>query len=244
MNKNLNLSQVKSLFPVDYHCLFDFKTDGDQSDLAMDEAAVQKRLWMIQIAEQYKFKQGLDLFAGVGYGAYIMTQCCKNVLAIEKDEVKFALLKENLQNVDGAWYLKDDNRAFLELETGQRFDYIDFDPFNNANEHLQYLPHLFNDGLIWITSGEIQLVYRNLPGLADCFKDKARFYTGKKAVDWPENVYFPYIADRYNLNLVDFYIYPTSVRSLWTREKYKNKIKLTGQRYLGWFKELKREGLF
>jgi hypothetical protein len=79
-----------------------------------------------------------------------------------------------------------------------------------------------------------------LPNIPEFAKSTAEFYKGKKAVNWAEDIYFPYIEKTFNLELIDFYVYPTSIRSLWTREKYKNKIKLVGQRYLGWFKDLKR----
>ena len=240
----MNRTLLETLFPKEYHYLFDFKDYGDQTDLAMDEAAIQKRLWMIQVAEQCEFEYGLDLFAGVGYGTEIMCYHCENVIALENNKEKYSLLCENIEPMDSSVQLWcQNNLKFLKEYTGFGFDYIDFDPFNNANEQLQFLPSIFDDGLVWITSGEIQLIYRGLPGIPEFAKSTAQFYKGKKAVDWAENIYFPYISKTYNLTLVDFYVYPTSIRSLWTREKYKH-VKLEGKRYLGWFKELKRKGLF
>jgi tRNA G37 N-methylase Trm5 len=73
----------------------------------MDEAAVQKRLWMIQVAEQFYAQNGLDLFAGVGYGTKIMYYSCENVFAIENNEKKYSILCKNLQGTGINIYCKD-----------------------------------------------------------------------------------------------------------------------------------------
>jgi 16S rRNA G966 N2-methylase RsmD len=209
---------------------------GDQSDLAKDEAAIQKRFWDIAISEKYRFKHGLDLFGGVGFSGFIWSQCCDHVTIVEEDEKAFELLKQNLSGLTNITLINEKNLKFLE-SCQEEYDLIDFDPFDNANAQLAYLEKIFKSGVVCITSGEIMTVSRNLPHVADYIKPTKAEYIGKKAWKWAEDIFIPHIRWAYRLEPVTFYTYPSSVRAIFTRGMEVDASIFEGDRYLGWFRD-------
>ena len=129
--------------------------------------AIPKIMWSIRIAQKYRFHTGLDLFGGVGHSAYIMAQACDKVIVVEKEKEKADLIKKNLARVKtkNVEIVNQDNLQFLaELSKRDRFDWIDFDPYADCLLQLEYLPKIFNTGVVCISSGSITMVTRNFPG--------------------------------------------------------------------------------
>lgn len=215
-----------------------FNTAGDQSDLGMDIAAITKREWNMVVAENYSFKNGLDLFGGVGFSGYIYAQCCKKVTVVEKDKSKFELLEKNIGHLQNVELIHDDNLKFLKSHHKNNYDLVDFDPFNQANEQPQHLECIFSKGVLFITSGEITQITRNLwpPSWSD--KETSVRYKGKfGAWKWAEEIYIPYLEKKYGINSVVFYSFPSSIRGVFSKDFNINKSLFHSSKYLGWFKK-------
>lgn len=210
------------------------RKDIPQHNIDIDEAALQKRLWGIVMAENYQFKRGLDLFGGIGHSGFILSKCCDSVTVIEKDPISFKILQENLTGVNNVNLINSNNLDFLKTcET--KFDYIDFDPFGSPGKQLKYLNKIFDKGVVCITTGEILQISRNLRGAPEFAGRTGSNYIGRKARAWAEEVYIPYIESNFNLKCQAFYCYPTSVRLILSRDMKLDPSLFKGKNYLGWF---------
>jgi 16S rRNA G966 N2-methylase RsmD len=224
-----------------YQEAFDkFVSAGDQSDLGMDIAAITKRKWSTIVAEKYSFENGLDLFGGVGYSGFIYAQCCKKLAVVEKDKSKFKLLQKNIGHLPNVNLINEDNLIFLKKCKNKIYDLIDFDPFANANPQLDYLKNIFNKGVVFVTSGEIMRVCRNLqPAVSWCDDEISKKYVGKAgAWKWVEEIYIPYLKNKYEIDPVFFYSFPTSTRIIFTKDfNIDSSLFSPEDKYLGWFKK-------
>lgn len=101
----------------------------------------------------------LDLFAGSGaLGIEALSMGAKACYFIDHNDVVIKILKENTDNIEGAYVLKDDYKRYLK-ETKNKFDIIFLDPpykNNLLNKSLKYIEeyNLLNNGGIVICEYE------------------------------------------------------------------------------------------
>ena len=220
-----------------------FQKVDNQTNLDLDEAALQKRFWNMRLSSVCHFDRGLDLFGGVGYSGLILSSFCDEVTMVEKDPETFKCLLDNLRGRFRADFVNCDNIEFMKEYKGPKFQIVDVDPFGTPIPQLDLLGNVFDQGVVMITSGSIMAVSRGLVGKSEYIPgDNLKKYTGKNAIRWAEGIYLPYLAETYDLKLEAYYLYPTSLRAVFTRDyKLPNGL-FPGKKYLGWFGTTKNDG--
>jgi predicted RNA methylase len=194
---------------------------------------IQKKAWNITIAENLRFKSGLDLFAGVGFSTWLYSQCCEHVIAIEKDKERFTILKKNMTGIENVELIQGNNLNYLK-DCKERFDLVDVDPFGGANHQLPFIEKIMDAGVVLINTGEIVTVYRNI-GTRPPFMKK-NDYIGSIAWRWAEECYVPHIEQTYGLTVKSFYAYQHAVRLVCTKGGFDfPKLVFPGKQYIGWF---------
>jgi 16S rRNA G966 N2-methylase RsmD len=197
------------------------------------------------VAADHEWNFVLDAFAGYGISSYIFSKHARKVLALEKRELSFDILWQNVRHIENIVVRHTNNVRFLEkaLKEGiEPPDLIDLDPYGNCREQLPLALDWMKKGAILITSGEIEGITRNSPFGRKNFPELEGRYIGKEAVMWAEKEFIPNLLKQYDLRLVHFYAEPSSVRTVFkvggfefqeeTKEKLANRPK-----YIDWFKD-------
>lgn len=217
-----------------------FESIDNQTRFALDEAALQKRYWSLKLAQNCRFERGLDLFAGVGYSGHIYSSCCEKVVAIESDKAAFECLERNLGIHSNVELIHGDNLDFLAGYSGPKFQLVDVDPFGTPHMQLEHLDKIFDAGVVAITSGSIMAVSRGLVNSAAHIPGgDLKKYRGINAVTWAKSVYLPFLCETYRLRLEAFYLYPSSLRAIFTRDYFLPPGCFPGETHLGWFRGVK-----
>ncbi len=219
----------------DLYCL------PDQSAPDLDIAAIEKRRCNAILARSFKFKCGLDAFAGVGVSARYWSICTKKLYLVECRDAALRLLRKNLPAIARPTCRVElvPSRAleFLEeaVEEELQFDLVDCDPFGTCYELLPLVKQLVPRGIVCITTGEIFQVYRGVnrrPG-----RPSAVEFRGHKVSQWVVQGLLPELITACgDARLVHFYAYPTSVRVILALGGFCVPAELfrTRPRFLGW----------
>jgi len=215
----------------------EFRSAGNQSDLDADEAALQKRFWNLMLSKRVHFSRGLDLFAGVGYSSWIYSKCCDHLTLIENDPQTYSFLTANMASGRDSGEVSSsidtvfgDNLDFLKDYSGEKFDLVDIDPFGSPIPQLNCLDKIFDSGVVAVTSGTIMRIARGLDKTVDSQ------YSGHGAIRWAIFEYLPELAKTYDLKLEAFYLYPSSLRAIFTRNFDLPANCFPGEKLLGWFR--------
>lgn len=152
----------------------------------------------------------LDAFAGIG----VMTEIYSrygDVYAIEKERKVYRELKKRFRNKKNVTVVYGDNLVVMNnlVKKGVRFNIIDLDPFYNCYHQIPIAVKLIEQGLIFITSGEIYSIRRG--------KGLKRY--GEKLVGGDGVVKLPYVITNYvqrftqkKVKLLECYIWENVIR--------------------------------
>lgn len=157
-------------------------------ELLVDEASVWKRILDYRIIKYLKPQNILETHAGLGVASelYSIASPDSNIVSCKHFET--------------------------DIPKDTVFDYIDIDPYGQPYTAIDYsLPQSNNDTVWSITNGEILQVSRNLRGV----KLKSQ-YKGKDSYKWVEEIYIPYMEKTLNSTCRFYYIFPTSVRAIFS----------------------------
>ena len=214
---------IKTLYdnlPKEYVDLNLQKSGESGEELAVDEACVWKRVLDYRLIKKFKPKNILETHAGLG---------------VATDLYKLASPKSSIVSC---------KHFQTDIPKNMIFDYIDIDPFGQPYEALEHTLIKHSDvNTIWqITNGEIMQVSRNLKGV----KLKSE-YTGKDCYKWAEEVYIPWMEEYLDLKCQYYYIFPTSVRAVFSNKKISRELFKGCPVYMGWitkYKDNNRRYLF
>jgi len=224
-----------------------FYVEDDPARPDKKPSGVEKAVVNEIVAADHEWNFVLDAFAGIGVSSYIFSEHARRVLALEKKESKFAILWENVREIENIEVEHTDNVKFLEkaLREGMEPpDLMDLDPFGNVNAQLPLALEWMKNGALLVTTGEIEGIYRKSPFGRKNLPEIEGRYIGKEAVMWAEEEFIPNLTRQYpQLTKVHFYTEPSSVRVVFevgefeftkeTKEKLAEKERPI---YLDWFK--------
>jgi len=225
-----------------------FYVEDDSARPDKKPSGVEKAIVNEIVAADHEWNFAVDGFAGYGVSSYIFSKHARRVLALEKKESNFAILWQNVSEIENIEVEHTDNVKFLEraLREGMKPpDLIDLDPFGNVNAQLPLALQWMKYGAILVTTGEIQGIYRNSPFGRRNHPEIEGRYIGKEAVLWAEEEFIPNLVRQYpQLHKVHFYTEPSSVRVVFEVGEFKftgeTKEKLADEgrpKYLDWFKD-------
>jgi len=191
------------------------------------------------VANALRPKIVLEPFAGDGTSTNIFARYTEQLIAIEKDPkcVATFLRKVNSRKVS---LIASDNAHILPLLAPHSFELVDLDPCGSCYDQIKLCARLLsNNGVLLLSSGEIQRVVR---GLKLARFAESRDYKGRKAAFWADKVWIPYIrlllaAHGCKVRLVHFFTSPVLVRVVFAASKNQIDFTLlkTRPKYLGWF---------
>jgi 16S rRNA G966 N2-methylase RsmD len=224
-----------------------FYVEDDPARPDKKPSGVEKAVVNEIVAADHEWNFAVDAFAGIGVSGYIFSEHARRVLALEKKESKFAILWQNVMEIENIEVEHTDNVKFLEkaLREGMEPpDLIDLDSFGNCRAQLTPALDWMKEGALLVTTGEIEGIYRNSPFVRKNYPEIEGRYIGKEAVLWAEKEFIPNLIRQYpQLHLVHFYTEPSSVRVVFeVGDDFKftseTKDKLADRpKYLDWFKD-------
>lgn len=199
---------------------------NDQSAPDIDIAAVEKRACNDIISSSFHFRCALDAFAGVGISAEGWAKCSEELFVVENRKDALAGLHANLQLIQNetcALHVFSGAAAdFLgyAIRKKIRFQLIDCDPFGTSYDMLPLLRHVITAGIVCVTSGEVFQVYRGInrrPG-----RPIQPQYKGRRCIEWVQNVLIPEVIHSVgNCRLLHYYVYPSSVRLILAKGRFR-----------------------
>ena len=198
------------------------------------------------VAAALKPSSVLDAFAGDGTSTRIFAHSATQVFAIEKNPRTVDLLL-GLRQTRKLTVIRGDNLSVMPFLAPRSFDLIDLDPYGNCNQQLEYAAQLRSEnGVILVTSGEIQIAAR---GLRLPHLPASRHYVGRSAIFWAEEVWLPFLLKSLHngndgLQIIHFFTSPVLTRAVLGTARIANKLRIldTRDKYLGWFQALIANG--
>ena len=196
--------------------------------VGMTSPATKEKLLINMVIAKYELNKDKDVvidpYASIGLSTSLWADNANKVIAIEKDEYIYWILKKNMENLGykNVTTYNSDNldyfKAWKSFGTDLKPKLIDLDPYANCHEQIPYALSL-KPKLLFITTGEqFYLMRNNNQGLdnryGDLLKEIDDFW------DFPTKVLYPFtimnappeIRDK--IKLEHFYIYQTSARLL------------------------------
>ena len=166
-----------------------------------DEAEIWKRVLSFRVARHIQPQRILETHPGKGVGTYVYKSASPNA--------------DIYDNADCG-----------------EVDLIDVDPFGWPWETLDSIQHLLlNNTVLFVTSGEIQAVSRNLT--------RAQFlktvHYGKQSPIWVKKQYIPELENRTGLSCQFFFAFPTMVRVVLSRKEIPLDVFSGCPTWMSWF---------
>jgi len=188
--------------------------------IEMDDVASKLKRHLNKIVAQNELNKNdvvIDAFAGVGFSSYLYAKQAGLVHCIEKDKEIYNYLERNLQDLNNVQLYCANNLDIFPKLSSKGVKLVDLDPHNNFHSQLIYLPRIIGKGIVLFTSGEILGIRRGFKNTL--YKCDLTKYKGKNYPLFAEEILVPYLQERIKElkpNLEYMYIYPSSIRLLFT----------------------------
>jgi 16S rRNA G966 N2-methylase RsmD len=230
-----------------------FLVTNNAARSSRSDAGIEKRI-VNEIIMRQRWHRVFDLYAGFGISSYIFSKNSEKVIALERDAETYLLLKRNVRGIENVEPVNDDNVFYLEncmedkLETRTL---VDLDPFGGPEAQVLLTLERMKDGVISLTNGQIEGVYRNSLGIRHLYPWIDQ-YSGHKATRWAEEVYFPRLRglarkQGRELRLVHYYAHPTSLRFIFELGSFEFSKEVKEElskrpKFLDWFQRVEQPG--
>jgi tRNA G26 N,N-dimethylase Trm1 len=184
----------------------------------------------------------LEPFAGDGTSTRIFARYAGQLIAIEKNPTCVTTFSRNF-NSRKISLIANDNIRILPLLASHSFELVDLDPCGSCYDQIGLCARLLtNNGVLLLSSGEIQRVVR---GLKLARFAESRDYKGRDAALWAQDVWIPYVrrllaSHGCKVRLLHFFTSPVLVRVVLACSQNQIDFKMlkTRPRYLGWFEQV------
>lgn len=196
-----------NLLPED---IVNYSIDSRLEQLAVDEAAIWKRIINYRLVTSYHFQSILETHGGEGLSTYIYKQYSKANRIVSCSD-----------------YEKD----IANLDFGI-FDLIDIDPFGQPWDAIELIKKLYdiNNSIVMVTNGEAMLVSRKL---LNSLRYRTEYW-GKDVTKWCIEEYIPLVENILGMKCQFYYIYPSSARLILANKEIEKFIFEGCPQYMWW----------
>ncbi|OPY24779.1 MAG: tRNA (guanine(26)-N(2))-dimethyltransferase [Methanobacterium sp. PtaU1.Bin097] len=197
--------------------------EGENGEvLSYDEAEVWKRILNYRIAKHLKPHTILETHAGKGVSTELYRLALPSTLTAKSHSVKSKIISCR------HWEKE------IELIPDNSCDLIDIDPFGQPYKTLEAaLPKLKDNGVLMVTNGEMMSVVRHLKNTQHLKTD----YYGKTAWQWVIERYLPYLEKVTGLTVQFFYAFPTTVRTILSKQELPRKLFKGCKQWMWWLEK-------
>ena len=130
--------------------------------------------------------------------------------------------------------VQDQIQNLIPLFPDNSCDLIDIDPFGQPYKTIDTaLLKLRDSGVLMVTNGEMMSVVRHLKNTQHLKTD----YYGKEAWRWVIEQYLPYLEEITDLKVQFFYAFPTTVRTILSKQELPMKLFDGCKRWMWWLEK-------